>query len=208
MEQAKLTKRQKEIMRFIISEVRKRGYPPSVREIGQAVGLSSSSTVHAHLTNLEKKGYLKRGTALPRAIGVLKDQGGAVTPETGRVRAVPLVGRIAAGEPLLAEENIEEYIPLPTDFTGDRETFLLQVKGESMIEAGILDGDYVVIRRQPTVDNGEIAAVMVDDSATVKRFYKERTQIRLMPENRNMSPIITKQASILGKVVAVLRRVR
>lgn len=207
MEQDKLTKRQKEILRFIIDEVRRHGYPPSVREIGQAVGLSSSSTVHAHLTNLERKGYLKRGQALPRAIGVLKDQGGAMAPDGGRIRDIPLLGRIAAGEPLLAEENIEEYIPLPADFAGDQESFLLQVRGESMIEAGILDGDYVVVRRQETVENGEIAAVLLDDSATVKRFYKERNQYRLMPENRAMSPIITKEAAVLGKVIAVLRHV-
>jgi len=206
MKQEGLTKRQKEILRFIISEVRKHGYPPSVREIGQAVGLSSSSTVHAHLTNLEKKGYLKRGEALPRAIGVLRDQGGAARPETRSLRDVPLLGRIAAGEPLLAEENIEEYLPLPTEFAGDRESFMLQVAGESMIDAGILDGDYVVVSRQPSVENGEIAAVMIDDSATVKRFYKDRNQFRLMPENSAMSPIITKEATVLGKVIAVLRR--
>ncbi len=207
MEQDKLTKRQKEILKFIIGEVRLHGYPPSVREIGSAVGLSSSSTVHAHLTNLERKGYLKRGQALPRAIGVLKDQGGGVAHDSGRVRDIPLLGRIAAGQPLLAEENIEEYIPLPADFAGDSESFLLQVQGESMIEAGIMDGDYVVVRRQDVVENGEIAAVLMDDSATVKRFYKERNQYRLMPENRTMSPIITKEAAVLGKVIAVLRHV-
>ncbi len=207
MEKDKLTKRQKEILRFIIGEVRKNGYPPSVREIGQAVGLSSSSTVHAHLTNLEKKGYLKRGQALPRAIGVVKEQGDAYTPDSRKVTEVPLVGRIAAGEPLLAEENVEEYIPLPPEFTRDRDCFMLRVAGDSMIEAGILDGDYVVVRNQSTVENGEIAAVMIEDSATVKRFYKERTQFRLEPANSAMKPILTKEASVLGKIVAVLRRV-
>lgn len=207
MEKDKLTVRQKEILRYIIDEVRRNGYPPSVREIGQAVGLSSSSTVHAHLTNLEKKGYLKRGQALPRAIGIVKDQSGAMTPDKRRVFEVPLVGRIAAGEPLLAEENIEEYIPLPAEFAREEESFMLRVVGESMIDAGIMDGDYVVVRKQPTVNNGEIAAVMVEDSATVKRFYKERTQIRLQPENRTMQPILTKQASVLGRVIAVLRRI-
>lgn len=207
MEKDKLTKRQKEILRFIISEVRKHGYPPSVREIGTAVGLSSSSTVHAHLTNLEKKGYLKRGQALPRAIGVVKDQGVTYTPDSRKVTEVPLVGRIAAGEPLLAEENIEEYIPLPPEFTRDRDCFMLRVAGDSMINAGILNGDYVVVRKQATVDNGEIAAVLVEDSATVKRFYKERTQYRLQPENDSMAPILTKEASVLGKIVAVMRRV-
>lgn len=207
MERDDLTKRQKEILRFILGEVRRHGYPPSVREIGQAVGLSSSSTVHAHLTNLEKKGYLVRGQALPRAIGVVKDQGGTYSGGGQHVREIPLVGRISAGEPLLAEENIEEYIPLPADFAGDKESFMLRVQGESMIEAGIMDGDFVVVRSQKTVENGEIAAIMIDDSATVKRFYKEKNQFRLMPENRAMSPIITKEAQVIGKIIAVLRRV-
>ena len=201
-----LTKRQKEILRFIISEVRAHGYPPSVREIGHAVGLSSSSTVHAHLRNLENKGYLKRGEALPRAIGVLKDQGGTVRQTRRDIVDIPLVGRIAAGEPLLAEENIEEYVPLPAEFTSGDDSFMLSVSGDSMIEAGIMDGDFVVIQPQSTVDNGEIAAVMIDDSATVKRFYKDKNQFRLVPENRTMSPILTKEAAVLGKVVAVLRR--
>ena len=207
MEREDLTKRQTEILRFILGEVRGHGYPPSVREIGKAVGLSSSSTVHAHLRNLEKKGYLVRGPALPRAIGVVKDQGGTYGGESQHVREVPLVGRIAAGEPLLAEENIEEYIPLPVDFVGDKDSFMLRVQGDSMIEAGIMDGDFVVVRSQKTVENGEIAAVMIEDSATVKRFYREKNQFRLMPENRSMSPIITKEASVIGKIIAVLRRV-
>jgi repressor LexA len=207
MEKTALSKRQKEILRYIISEVRKHGYPPSVREIGQAVGLSSSSTVHAHLKNLEKKGYLKRGEALPRAIGILKDQGGAVRRERRDVIEIPFVGRIAAGEPLLAEENIEDYVPLPLEFAGGDESFMLQVNGESMIDVGIMDGDYVVIKPQQSVENGEIAAVMIDDSATIKRFYRDRNQFRLVPENKTMDPIITKEADVLGRVVAVLRHV-
>jgi repressor LexA len=201
-----LSKRQKEILRFILSEVRKKGYPPSVREIGKAIGLSSSSTVHAHLSNLEKKGYLKRGQALPRAIEVLRPRPGATVPGYKRVSSVPLVGRIAAGEPVLAEENIEDYFPLPTDFVGEGPSFLLRVKGDSMIEAGIFDGDYVVVRKQPTVENGEIAAVLLEDEATVKRFYKEKDKIRLQPENPSMEPILTREALVLGKVIAVLRR--
>lgn len=206
MDKDKLSPRQKEILRFILSEVRKRGYPPSVREIGKAVGLSSSSTVHAHLSNLEKKGYLKRGQALPRAIEVIKPKTAPPLAEHKTLVSVPLVGQIAAGEPLLAEENIEDYVPLPTEFTGEGTTFMLRVKGDSMIEAGIFDGDYVVVRKQETAENGEIAAVLMEDEATVKRFFKERNQIRLQPENPSMSPIITKEATVLGKVIAVLRR--
>lgn len=206
MAQAELSKRQKEILRYILTEVRRRGYPPSVREIGKAVGLSSSSTVHAHLANLERKGYLKRGQALPRAIEILQADATPVSVEYKRMTSVPLVGQIAAGEPLLAEENIDDYFPLPSDFVGDKGGFMLRVKGDSMIDAGIFDNDYVVIQEQDMVENGEVAAVMIDDEATIKRFYKEPGQIRLQPENPSMRPIITKQATVLGKVVAVLRR--
>lgn len=206
MDKEKLSPRQKEILRFILSEVRKKGYPPSVREIGRSVGLSSSSTVHAHLANLERKGYLKRGQALPRAIEVLRPSGAPARAESKNLVSVPLVGQIAAGEPLLAEENIEDYLPLPTEFTGSGDNFMLRVTGDSMIEAGIFDGDYVVVRKQNTVENGDIAAVMIEDEATVKRFFRERSQIRLQPENPSMEPILTKEAVVLGKIVAVLRR--
>jgi repressor LexA len=207
MEKEQLSRRQREILRYILSEVRKRGYPPSVREIGKAVGLSSSSTVHAHLNNLERKGYLKRGQALPRAIEVLQTEQGGLVPDYKNMVSIPLVGRIAAGEPLLAEENIDDYMPLPVDIVGDRSVFMLRVKGSSMINAGILDNDYVVVRKQTEVENGQIAAVLIEDEATIKRFYKERSQIRLQPENPEMQPIITKEAAVLGKVVAVLRRI-
>ncbi len=206
MEEKKLSRRQKEILRFIMKEVRHRGYPPSVREIGKAVGLSSSSTVHAHLNNLEKKGYLKRGHALPRAIEILQTEETVTLPEYKKMQNVPLVGQIAAGEPLLAEENIDDYMPLPSDLVGDKSTFMLRVKGDSMIEAGILSNDYVVVQKQDVVDNGDIAAVMIEDEATVKRFFKERGQVRLQPANPTLKPIITKEVVVLGKVVAVLRR--
>lgn len=202
----KLTKRQREILRYILSEVRRRGYPPSVREIGKAVGLSSSSTVHAHLNNLERKGYLRRGQSLPRAIEVLQSQRSTILPEYKKMTNVPLVGQIAAGEPLLAEENIEDYMPLPADFVGESGAFMLRVKGDSMINAGILDNDYVIVQEQATVDNGEVAAVLIEDEATIKRFFREPNQIRLQPENDLLQPIITKEAVVLGRVIAVLRR--
>ncbi len=207
MQKENLSRRQREILRYILTEVRKRGYPPSVREIGKAVGLSSSSTVHAHLSNLERKGYLKRGQALPRAIEILQTEQGGLVPDYKNLVSVPLVGRIAAGEPLLAEENIDDYMPLPTDIVGDKTSFMLRVKGSSMINAGILDNDYVVVQKQPDIENGQIAAVLIEDEATIKRFYKERSQIRLQPENPDMQPIITKEAEVLGKVIAVLRRI-
>lgn len=196
---------QERILAYIQSEIRERGYAPSVREIGEAVGLKSTSTVHGHLMRLEKKGLLHRDAMKPRAMGLAA---AAELPETDApdVRRIPVVGRVAAGLPILAEENIEEELPLPCGFTGEGEHFILRVRGDSMIEAGILDGDYIVVRKQPDASNGEIVVAMVEDSATVKRFYKENGHFRLQPENGTMEPIIVPDVVILGKVVSLLRR--
>ena len=198
-----LTKRQREILTYVMSNMQQRGYPPSVREIGTALGLTSSSTVHSHLTALEKKGFIHRDPSKPRAIEILKD--GASQPPK-RVVNVPVLGRIAAGQPLLAEENVEDVFPLPRDLIREDAAFILRVRGDSMIEAGILDGDYLVIRQQATANNGEIVAALMGEEATVKRFYRERDHIRLQPENRTMQPILTREATILGRVVALIRR--
>ena len=203
-----LTSRQRQILDFIRAEIHRRGFPPSVREIGEAVGLSSSSTVHSHLAALEAKGLIRRDPSKPRALEVLdyRDTERAVDYES--VQAVPLVGQVAAGSPILASENIEATLPLPASFAGEH-TFVLRVKGESMIEAGILDGDYVVVRQQPTATNGEIVVAMLNEEATVKRFYRESGRVRLQPENRTMEPIYADEHAdfaILGKVVALFRR--
>ena len=198
-----LTKRQREILNYVLNNMQQRGYPPSVREIGAALGLTSSSTVHSHLTALEKKGFIHRDPSKPRAIEILKD--GASQPPK-RVVNVPVLGRIAAGHPLLAEENIEDVFPLPRDLVREDASFILRVRGESMIDAGILDGDFIVVRQQSTANNGEIVAALLGDEATVKRFYRERDHIRLQPENRTMTPILTRDATVLGKVVALIRR--
>ena len=203
--QPELTKRQQQILDFIRADLHRRGYPPSVREIGEAVGLSSSSTVHSHLAALEAKGFIRRDPSKPRALEVLDFR------ETGRnidydsVRAVPVVGQVAAGSPILAAENIEQTMSLPTEMA-DEGTFILRVKGESMIEAGILDGDFVVVKQQQTAQNGEIVVALLEDSATVKTFYREADRIRLQPENSTMDPIYSRDVSILGKVVALFRR--
>ncbi|MBC7266308.1 MAG: transcriptional repressor LexA [Coriobacteriia bacterium] len=203
--QPRLTRRQEQILDFIRSEIHRRGYPPSVREIGEAVGLSSSSTVHAHLSALEKHGYIRRDPTKPRALEVLdfRDTERGVDPRT--VTAVPLVGSVAAGQPILAAENIEATLPLPAEFAGES-TFILRVRGDSMIEAGILDGDFVVVRQQAIADNGDIVVALIEDEATVKRFYREADRIRLQPENSAMEPIYVRDARILGKVVALFRR--
>ncbi|MEA5074808.1 MAG: transcriptional repressor LexA [Coriobacteriia bacterium] len=203
-----LTSRQRQILDFIRAEIHRRGFPPSVREIGEAVGLSSSSTVHSHLGALEAKGLIRRDPSKPRALEVLdyRDTERAVDYES--VQAVPLVGQVAAGAPILAAENIEATLPLPASFAGEQ-TFVLRVKGESMIEAGILDGDYVVVKQQPTATNGEIVVAMLNEEATVKRFYRESGRVRLQPENQTMEPIYADEHAdfaILGKVVALFRR--
>jgi repressor LexA len=197
-----LTKRQKEIFDFVKKYSAKHGYPPTVRDIGKAIGLTSSSTVHAHLANLEKLGLLKRDPSKPRAIEVLVDKAKAAV--TG---AVPVVGQVSAGQPVLAEENIEEYVQIPDLAGGDDAEFILRISGDSMKDAGILDGDHVVVRRQETADNGEIVVALVAEDATVKRFFKESDHIRLQPENAAMEPIVTPDAQVIGKVVGVLRRV-
>ena len=189
---------QSKILAFIRSEIDEKGYPPSVREICAAVGLKSTSTVHAHLNNLERKGLIRRDPTKPRALEVLDEN-------IARGRRVPLVGRVTAGLPILAVENIEEYLTLPQSMLGRDEAFCLRVSGESMIEAGILDGDIIVVRRQDDIENGEIAVVLIDDEATVKRVFFEPDRIRLQPENRAMSPIYTDHAQVLGKVTALLR---
>lgn len=201
----KLSSRQQAILDYIQQNVQEKGYPPSVREIGEAVGLASSSTVHGHLSRLEKKGYIRRDPTKPRAIEILKHKDG--TKLTNETVMVPLVGKVTAGEPITAIENIEEYFPLPRKLSADEHTtFLLSVQGDSMINAGILDGDYVVVRKQNTADNGDIVVAMTyDGEATVKRFYKEHDHIRLQPENDRLEPIRLPQVKILGKVVSLFR---
>lgn len=177
---------------------------PSVREIGEAVGLKSTSTVHGHLTRMEKKGLLRRDAMKPRAIGLST----AFSPfdENASLREIPVVGRVAAGTPILAEENIEETMTLPEEMVGSGELFILRVRGESMIQAGIMNDDYIVVHRQMNANNGEIVVAMIDDEATVKRFYKENGHIRLQPENDAMEPIIVPEVMILGKVVSLIRK--
>lgn len=199
-----LTKRQKEIFDYIRKYAAKTGYPPTVREIGKAVGLHSSSTVHAHLSNLEKIGLLRRDPSKPRAIELLFDKAKkTIRPESG----LPLVGQVAAGAPILAEENIEEYIEIPDVIGGEDGDYILQVRGESMKEAGIIGGDYVVVRPAEDASNGEIVVALIGEEATVKRIYREADHIRLQPENAEMEPIRTTEARVLGKVVGVFRKV-
>lgn len=204
-----LTSRQREILDFIRAEIHRRGFPPSVREIGEAVGLSSSSTVHSHLAALEAKGLLRRDPSKPRALEVLDYRDTERGIDYERVQAVPLVGQVAAGAPILAAENIEATLPLPASFAGE-DTFILRVKGDSMIEAGILSDDYVVVRQQKDAANGDIVVAMIDEEATVKRFFREGERIRLQPENSTMEPIYADRFvdfAILGKVVALFRRI-
>jgi len=205
---SRISNRQQAILEFIKKEVREKGYPPSVREIGEAVGLASSSTVHGHLDRLEKKGLIRRDPTKPRAIEVL-DHDHEDSPYPLAVTRVPVVGKVTAGVPITATENIEEYFPLPAHFTGDHEVFMLTVKGDSMIEAGIHDGDYVIVRQQQTAQNGDIVVAMTEDNeATVKRFFKERDHIRLQPENPTMEPLRLKHVTILGKVIGLFRAIR
>ena len=205
---SKLSKRQQEILDFIKEQVLMKGYPPSVREIGQSVGLASSSTVHGHLSRLEKKGYIRRDPTKPRAIEVIELEEDHSIPRSEASYA-PVIGKVTAGSPITAVENIEEYVPLPGTLAGsDDNTFVLIVQGESMIEAGILDGDMVIVRQQQTALNGDIVVAMTEDEeATVKRFFKERNHIRLQPENATMEPILLNDVSILGKVVGLYRTV-
>lgn len=196
---------------MIKKNIRQKGYPPSVREIGQAVGLSSTSTVHTYLKKLEKKGFIRRDPTKPRAIEVLVEQDKSkemLLLENEEMLEVPLLGQVAAGSPLLAVENIEEIITLPRCFAGYGELFMLKVRGESMIDAGIIEGDLLLVRSQPNAVDGEIVVAMLDGEATVKRFYKEKDYIRLQPENDLMSPIVVQDVQILGKVVGLMRKIQ
>lgn len=200
----KLSQRQSDILTFIKKEVKEKGYPPSVREIAEAVGLASSSTVHGHLSRLEQKGLIRRDPTKPRAIEVL-DETDVYIPKEETVN-VPVIGKVTAGQPITAIENVEEFMPLPQRFIHSDDVFMLIVQGESMIEAGILNGDYVIVRKQPIAENGDIVVAMTDDNeATVKRFFKENHVFRLQPENSTMEPIILTKVMILGKVIGVFR---
>ena len=194
---------QEKILAYIQTVLREQGYAPSVREIGEAVGLKSTSTVHGHLTRLEKKGLLRRDAMKPRAMTAAADP----VCSDDDVCRIPVIGRVAAGSPILAEENTETVLPLPAELVGDGELFVLRVRGESMINAGILNDDYIVVRKQPDARNGEIVVALVEDEATVKRFYKENGHFRLQPENDNMEPIIVPEVVILGRVVSLLRKI-
>ncbi len=202
MAYGKISDKQREILEYIKKEILERGYPPAVREICEAVDLKSTSSVHSHLETLEKNGYIRRDPTKPRAIEIIDDNFNLTRRE---VVNVPMVGRVAAGEPILAVENVENYFPIPVEFMPNAESFMLKVKGESMINAGILDGDSVLVEKRSDARNGEIVVALVDDSATVKTFYKENGYIRLQPENDTMDPIIVDDCEILGKVFGVFR---
>ena len=202
MAKGKISAKQTEILEFMKSEILSKGYPPSVSEICEAVNLKSTSSVHAHLETLEKNGYIKRDATKPRAIEIIDDDFNLTRRE---VVNVPLIGTVAAGQPILAEENIEDYFPIPVEMMPNQDCFMLTVKGESMINAGIFNGDKVLVKCQSTASNGDMVVALVDDSATVKTFYKENGHYRLQPENDNMEPIIVNEASVLGKVFGVMR---
>lgn len=204
----KISKRQEDILAFIKEEVRTKGYPPSVREIGEAVGLASSSTVHGHLARLENKGLIRRDPTKPRAIEIL-DQENHTIPKQGVIH-VPMLGKVTAGSPITAIENVEEYFPLPDTYNANNdELFMLEIMGESMIEAGILNGDLVIVKKCATAQNGDIVVAMTENNeATVKRFFKEKDHFRLQPENSSMEPIIINQVTILGQVVGLYRSIQ
>ena len=210
-----INKREKAILKFIEKEMETNGYAPSVREIGKAVGLKSTATVHTYLAQLSKKGYIKKEEQKGRTLRLLKGGNGEDLTKkqesknyyTGKEMVeVPVIGKITAGEPILAVENITDTFPIPVDFVGNSESFMLTVRGESMIEAGILNGDYILVKRQNTAQNGEIVVALIGDEATVKTFYKEKDHIRLQPENSTMDPIIVPTCDILGKVAGVFRK--
>ena len=202
MPNGKISEKQKEILEYIKQEILNKGYPPAVREICEAVHLKSTSSVHSPLETLEKNGYIRRDPTKPRAIEIMDDTFNLTRREMVNV---PIIGNVAAGQPLLAVQNIENYFPIPAEYMPNQETFMLKVKGESMINAGILDGDHILVERQSTASNGEIVVALVDDSATVKTYYKEDGHYRLQPENDTMDPIIVDECSILGKVFGVFR---
>ena len=202
MAKGKISKKQQEILEYIKSQILERGFPPAVREICEAVNLKSTSSVHSHLETLEKNGYIRRDPTKPRAIEILDDNFNLTRREMVNV---PIIGQVAAGQPILAEQNIEDYFPIPVERMPNKQTFLLKVKGESMINAGILDGDLVLVQEEKTASNGDMVVALIDDGATVKTFYKEEGVIRLQPENDFMDPIIVQDVSILGKVIGVMR---
>lgn len=215
MANGKIGKRQLAIYEFICAYTQEHSYPPSVREIGAAVGLASPSTVHMHLKALETAGYIKRDPKKPRTIEVVPEESGESSDKLATVSldannniiSLPLIGRVAAGTPILAEQNVEETLSLPTSIVGDSSSFILRVRGESMINAGIFDGDYIVVKEQSDAHNGEIVVALIDDSATVKTFYREKDRIRLQPENDAMAPIYADNPTIIGKVTALIRSV-
>lgn len=202
MGQGKISPKQKEILEYIKSQILERGFPPAVRDICEAVHLKSTSSVHSHLETLEKNGYIRRDPTKPRAIEILDDSFNFMRREMVNV---PIIGRVAAGEPILAEQNIENYFPIPMEYMPNSQTFILKVKGESMINAGILDGDFVLVEQRATARNGEMVVALIEDGATVKTFYKEDGYIRLQPENDTMDPIIVTDLQILGKVIGIFR---
>lgn len=202
MSRGKITKKQEEILEFIKSQILEKGFPPAVREICEAVNLKSTSSVHSHLETLEKNGYIHRDPTKPRAIEILDDTFNLTRRELVNV---PIIGRVAAGEPILAQENIENYFPIPAEMMPNKQTYILEVKGDSMINAGIFSGDYVLVQEQPTADNGDMVVALIEDGATVKTFYREEGVIRLQPENDFMDPIIVRDVTLLGKVIGVFR---
>ena len=202
MSYGKISDKQREILEYIKAEILNKGYPPAVREICEAVKLKSTSSVHAHLETLEKNGYIRRDPTKPRAIEIVDENFNLTRRDMFNV---PIVGRVAAGEPILAVENIENYFPIPAEFMPNEQTFILQVQGESMVNAGILDGDYILVEQQKTANDGDMVVALVDDSATVKTFYKENGYYRLQPENDFMEPIIVSDVMIMGKVIGTFR---
>ena len=202
MSYGKISDKQREILEYIKAEILNKGYPPAVREICEAVKLKSTSSVHAHLETLEKNGYIRRDPTKPRAIEIVDENFNLTRREMVNV---PIIGRVAAGEPILAVENIENYFPIPAEFLPNEQTFILQVQGESMVNAGILDGDYILVEQQTTANDGDMVVALVDDSATVKTFYKENGYYRLQPENDFMEPIIVSDVMIMGKVIGTVR---
>ena len=210
---AETTRKEKAILKFIEEQVIENGYPPSVREIGKAIGLSSTATVHAYLAKLEKQGFIKKEDKKGRTLKVIKGTDGQPLKRESKnfyaqreMVDVPVIGKITAGQPILAVENVTDTFPIPIDFVGNSESFMLTVRGESMIEAGILDGDYILVKKQNNANNGEIVVALIEDEATVKTFYKENGHIRLQPENHTMDPIIVPDCKILGKVAGVFRK--
>ena len=202
MGKGKISSKQQEILEYIKSQILERGFPPAVRDICEAVHLKSTSSVHSHLETLEKNGYIRRDPTKPRAIEILDDSFNFMRREMVNV---PIIGQVAAGEPILAEQNIENYFPIPVEYMPNNQTFMLKVKGESMINAGILDGDMVLVEQRSTARNGEMIVALIEDGATVKTFYKEDGVIRLQPENDTMDPIMVTDLQILGKVIGVIR---